>query len=40
MKELQDTAKLFRNVLESRRAEGWKDLLKIITDYSGTGAVK
>ncbi|MBI5530790.1 MAG: virulence protein RhuM/Fic/DOC family protein [Candidatus Doudnabacteria bacterium] len=40
MKELQDTAKLFRNVLESRRAEGYeKDLLKIITDYSGTWAL-
>ncbi len=40
MKELQDTAKLFRNVLESHRAEGYeKDLLKIITDYSGTWAL-
>jgi len=40
MKELQDTAKLFRNVIESRRAEGYeKDLLKIITDYSGTWAL-
>lgn len=40
MKELQDTAKLFRNVLESRKAEGYeKDLLKIITDYSGTWAL-
>jgi prophage maintenance system killer protein len=40
MKELQDTAKLFRNVLESRRAEGYeKDLLKIITDYSATWAL-
>src|SRR6185295_4942422 len=40
MKELQDTAKLFQQVLESRRAEGYeKDLLKIITDYSGTWAL-
>jgi hypothetical protein len=30
MKELQDTARLFQNVLESHRAEGYeKDLLKI-----------
>jgi prophage maintenance system killer protein len=40
MKELQDTARLFQNVLESHRAEGYeKDLLKIITDYSGTWAL-
>ncbi len=40
MKELQDTARLFQNVLESRRAEGYeKDLLKIITDYSATWAL-
>jgi prophage maintenance system killer protein len=40
MKELEQTTRLFQNVLESRRAEGYeKDLLKIITDYSSTWAV-
>lgn len=40
MKELQETSKLFQQVLENRRAEGYeKDLLKIITDYSGTWAI-
>lgn len=40
MKELQDTSRLFQQVLESRRAEGYeKDLLKIITDYSSTWAI-
>lgn len=40
MKELQDTTRLFQNVLESHRAEGYeKDLLKIITDYSNTWAI-
>jgi len=40
MRELQDTAKLFHQVIENRRAEGYeKDLLKIITDYSGTWAL-
>ena len=40
MKELQNTAKLFQQVLENRKAEGYeKDLLKIITDYSGTWAL-
>ncbi len=40
MKELEKTAGLFQNVLESRRAEGYeKDLLKIITDYAHTWAL-
>lgn len=40
LKELQQTTKLFQNVLESRRAEGYeKDLLKIITDYAHTWAL-
>lgn len=40
MKELEQTAKLFQNVLESHRAEGYeKDLLKIITDYAHTWAL-
>ncbi len=40
LKELQDTTKLFQQVLENHRAEGYeKDLLKIITDYSGTWAI-
>jgi len=40
MKELQETTRLFQQVLENRRAEGYeKDLLKIITDYSSTWAV-
>lgn len=40
IKELQDTVKLFQNVLESHRAEGYeKDLLRIITDYSSTWAI-
>ncbi len=40
MKELEKTAKLFQNVLESKRVEGYeKDLLKIITDYAHTWAL-
>jgi prophage maintenance system killer protein len=40
IKELEQTTKLFQNVLENRRAEGYeKDLLKIITDYANTWAV-
>ncbi len=40
MKELERTAVLFQNVMESRRAEGYeKDLLKVITDYAHTWAV-
>jgi len=40
LRELQDTTKLFQQVLENRRTEGYeKDLLKIITDYSGTWAI-
>lgn len=40
MKELQNTTKLFQQVLENRKAEGYeKDLLKIITDYSSTWAL-
>lgn len=35
MKELEQTAKLFRSVLDGRRAGGYeKDLLNIITDYA------
>lgn len=37
LKELQETTALFRQVLESQRAEGYeKDLLQIITDYAYT----
>lgn len=40
MKELERTAGLFQNVLESRRAEGYEhDLLKIIADYARTWAL-
>ena len=40
MKELEKTAGLFQQVLESRRVEGYeKDLLKIITDYAHTWAL-
>ncbi len=40
LKELQQTVKLFQNVLDQQRAEGYeKDLLNIITDYAGTWAI-
>lgn len=40
LKELQQTAGLFHEVIESRRAEGYeKDLLNIITDYARTWSV-
>ena len=40
MKELEKTAGLFQNVLQSHRAEGYeKDLLNIITDYAHTWAL-
>jgi prophage maintenance system killer protein len=40
MKELQQTAKLFQNVIEAQRAGGYeKELLSIITDYANTWAV-
>ena len=40
MKELQDTVKLFQNVLESQRSFGYeKDLLQVITDYTNTWAI-
>ena len=40
LKELQQTAKLFQNVIEAQRAGGYeKELLSIITDYANTWAV-
>jgi len=40
LKELQQTAGLFRNVIEAQRAGGYeKELLSIITDYANTWAV-
>lgn len=37
LRELENTVKLFQNVLETNRAHGYEqDLLKIITDYTGT----
>jgi death-on-curing family protein len=40
LKELQQTAKLFQNVIEAQRADGYeKELLSIITDYANTWAV-
>ena len=40
MKELQQTARLFQNVIEAQRAGGYeKELLSIITDYANTWAV-
>jgi len=40
LKELERTTRLFYNVLESQRAQGYeKDLLKIITDYAHTWAI-
>ena len=40
IKELQQTAKLFQNVIEAQRAGGYeKELLSIITDYTNTWAV-
>ncbi|HVY68095.1 MAG TPA: RhuM family protein [Patescibacteria group bacterium] len=40
LKELQQTVRLFQNVLEANRTAGYeKDLLKIITDYAETWAL-
>jgi death-on-curing family protein len=40
LKELQQTTRLFQNVLESQRAQGYeKDLLNIILDYANTWAI-
>ena len=40
LKELQQTARLFQNVIEAQRAGGYeKELLSIITDYANTWAV-
>ncbi len=40
MKELQQTARLFQNVIEAQKAQGYeKDLLNIITDYANTWAI-
>lgn len=40
VKELQQTVKLFQNVIEANRTEGYeKDLLKIIVDYANTWTV-
>jgi prophage maintenance system killer protein len=40
LKELQQTVKLFQNVIEARRSEGYeKDLLNIIVDYTNTWTV-
>ena len=40
LKELQQTARLFQNVIESQKAAGYeKELLSIITDYANTWAV-
>jgi len=40
LKELQQTVKLFQNVIEARRTEGYeKDFLNIIVDYANTWTV-
>lgn len=40
LKELQQTVKLFQNVIETQRARGYeKDLLNIITDYANTWTI-
>lgn len=40
MKELQQTVKLFQNVIEAKRTEGYeKDFLNIIVDYANTWTV-
>lgn len=40
MRELQQTVRLFQNVIETQRAGGYeKELLSIITDYANTWAV-
>ncbi len=40
LKELQQTVKLFQNVIEARRAEGYeKEFLNIIVDYANTWTV-
>jgi len=40
LKELQQTARLFQNVIEAQRVGGYeKELLSIITDYANTWAV-
>lgn len=40
LKELRQTVRLFQNVIEARRSEGYeKELLNIITDYANTWSI-